>query len=136
VVLRCWIRRESVENFGTNTNLQQPTGAFPPVVKKEQHKNLPHNPSINQLNHPPAALCQSGIMGDDKKGCSRFLIYLIQQLENFIGSGGVKISGRLISENQRWICRKSASYGNPLLLPSGKFTRFEIHPVSQTDPPK
>ena len=60
------------------------------------------------------------------------LIKFIKQKHDLITGSGVKIAGRFVCQQNRWIIYKGARYGNTLTLTAGKLIGLVVHARFET----
>jgi hypothetical protein len=91
------------------------------------------NPSVSQANHSirqsPGGLL---IVRHQDDGGAMGLIDFAQHIHDFGGITSVKVTGRLVREQQRGLMHDGASHGHALLLAAAELARPMIGAVFQS----
>ena len=72
-----------------------------------------------------------GFVGDQNDRITRF-VDLFEQHHDFIRSGGVEVTSRFVSQNDRRVIDQRPGDGHPLALTTRKFIGVVVHPVAKS----
>ena len=84
---------------------------------------------IAKLHHPVSHIFDGIVMRYHDDGVAVFLVYRLDQLQDFLGGLIIQCSCRLISEKNVRILYNGTADSSPLLLTAGKLMGQMVHPI-------
>lgn len=105
---------------------QAKASGFSELYLVTEHVNYYERFGFMHIGHAPMSLGGNGFAVCDQHNRLAGFIQLAKEIHNVLAGFGIKVAGRLISQNQRGLCGKCAGDGNTLLLAAGKLCRFVV----------
>jgi hypothetical protein len=87
------------------------------------------NDSVSQANHPLGVPRNVFFVGHYYQGVSGSM-NLVKQLQNFVRSCGVKVSGGLVGQNERGLVYQGPGDRYALALSARELVGLVVHPVA------